>query len=125
MTRSFWKSWQTNNIRALAGLVIGFILLTGGFACDPGATVTWINETDETVDIFAGDDAEDFVTTLQPHSSTKLGELEHLWEDIVLVKDRNGNVLMREQITWDELKAQGFRFVVTPEMIAPTHTPAP
>ncbi len=120
MTRSFWKSWQTNNIRALAGLVIGFILLTGGFACDPGATVTWVNETDETVDIFAGDDAEDFVTTLQPHSSTKLGELEHLWEDVVLVKDQNGNVLIREEITWDELEKQGFRFVITEGKLSPT-----
>ncbi len=112
-------------MRALAGLVIGFILLTGGFACEPGATVTWVNESDETVDIIAGDDAEDFVTTVQPHSSAKLGELKHLWEDIVVIRDVQGTVLFRQELTWDELKAQGFRFEITEEMIAPTPTPAP
>ncbi len=107
-------------MRALAGLVIGFILLTGGFACDPGATVTWVNESDETVDIFAGDDAEDFVTTLQPHSSTKLGELKSLWEDIVVIRDKEGTVLFRQELTWDELEAQDFRFEITDEMLSST-----
>ena len=91
-------------------------------ACEPGAGVTWVNETDETVDIFAGEDAEDFVTTLQPHSSIRMGEFEHLWEDVVLVKDQTGNVLITEEITWEELEEQGFRFVIRQEMLSPTPT---
>ena len=92
-------------------------------ACEPGAGVTWVNETDETVDVFAGEDAEDFVTTLQPHSSTRMGEFEHLWEDVVLVNDQSGNVLVAQEITWEELEAQGFRFVITEEMLSPTPEP--
>jgi hypothetical protein len=98
-------------------LVVAAIALT---ACEPGAGVTWVNETGQTVDIFAGEDAEDFVTTVQPHSSTRMGEFEHLWEDVVVVKDQTGNVLLYEEITWEELKAQDFRFVVTEEMLSPT-----
>jgi uncharacterized protein (DUF2249 family) len=84
--------------------------------------VTWVNETGQSLSVFAGHDPEDLVTTLSPHSSEELGELKHLWEDVVVVKDEDGNILLTKEITWDELKAMGFRFVITEDMLSPTPT---
>jgi hypothetical protein len=106
----------------IAFAICALLMLASAVACDPGHSVTWVNETGRTVSVFAGDDPEDLVTTLSPHSSKELGELKHLWEDVVVVKDEDGSILSRKEITWEELKAQDWRIVITEEMLAPTPT---
>ncbi len=105
-------------------IIPALIVVTLAFAgCDPGEEITWSNETDRTVaiyydEVFSGID-------LRPHSSKTLVTIKTVWEDVVVIRDEEGTVLFRQELTWDELKAQDFRFEITEEMIAPTPTPAP
>jgi len=98
---------------ASLAFVVALTLVTA--SCDPGAGITWINETDESVDIYLGDDLDDFGLTVAANSSKELGTIEDVWEDVVIVRDQNGDVLLREDITWDELEAADFRFVIRSE----------
>lgn len=43
---------------------LALVLLVGLAACDPGATVTWVNETKVEVDIYLGDSLHDFSTSI-------------------------------------------------------------
>lgn len=122
MTRTLWRFWRTGNLELIRLLVVGTIVGTAVVACDPGASVTWVNETGQTASVFAGDDPEDLVTTLLPHSSEELGELKHLREDVIVVKDQHGNILLRKEITWEHLKGRRFRFVITEDVLSPTPT---
>ena len=102
------------------------VVMTLAFAgCDPGAGITWVNETDQTVVVYFGEDLDDFDGSYPPHSITEVGTIRAVWVDIVVLRDEEGTVLFRQELTWDELKAQGFRFEITEEMIAPTPTQAP
>jgi hypothetical protein len=101
--------------------------LTGTFACDPGAGVTWVNQTDQTLVIYLSDEVgSGRGNPFPPHSTTKQAVIKHVWKNLVVVRDEQGNVLFRQELTWDEFKAQGFRFVITEDMISPpSPTPAP
>ncbi len=102
------------------------IVVTLAFAgCDPGAGITWVNETDKTVDVYLGEDLDDFDVRLLPRSNMEVGTIKAVWVDFIVLRDEEGTVLFRQELTWDELKAQDFRFEITEEMIAPTPTPAP
>ncbi len=97
------------------------IVVTLAFAgCDPGAGITWVNETDQTVDVYLGDDLDDFDGSLPPHSSTEAATIKAVWEDVVVIRDEEGTVLFRQELTWDELAEQDFRFVITEELLSPT-----
>jgi hypothetical protein len=98
------------------------LVLATTVACDPGADITWVNETDQEVGIYLGDDLHDFDTSVRPRSSKTVGTIEAVWEDVVVIRDKQKRVLFRQEITWDELKAQGFRFVITEDMLSPTPT---
>jgi len=100
-------------------LILASIALT---ACDPGAGITWVNETDVQLQIYLGDDLDDFDLSLAPHSSKEGATIEAVWEDVVVVRDQQSNILFRQEITWDELEAQDFRFEITEEMLSPTPT---
>lgn len=107
-------------------MIPALIVITLAFAgCDPGAGITWVNETDKTVDVYLGEDLDDFDVRLLPRSIKEIATIKAVWEDVVVLRDEEGTLLFRQELTWDELEAQDFRFVVTPEMIAPTPTPAP
>ena len=93
----------------VAGVLIFAIAMT---ACDPSAEITWVNETDQTVNVHLGDDLDDFDVSLPPHTSKRVETIEAVWEDVVVVRDREGGVILRQEITWDELEEQGFRFVI-------------
>ena len=110
-------------------LVIGGLLLFFGpvaTACDPGPEITWVNQTDETVVVYLRDEFErDLGTRLPAHSSKTEGVIEAVWNDVVVIRDEQGNMLFRQRLTWDEFKTQGFRFVITEEMLSPVPTPSP
>lgn len=110
--------------KAVLGVFI-LVLLSGLTGCDPGAGITWVNDTDQEVHIYSGDDLNDFDTSVPARSSETLGYNEADWLGIVVVRDKQGDVLLRQEITWNEFKEQGFRFVITQDMLAPTPTPGP
>ncbi len=89
-------------------------------ACDPAAGITWVNETGQTVDVYLGEDLDDFDGSLPPHSSTEADTIKAVWEDIVVLRDKEGTVLFRQELTWDELAEQDFRFEITEEMLSST-----
>jgi hypothetical protein len=100
------------------------VVLATTVACDPGATITYVNETDRTVLVYTAEDLgpNEYDALLGPHSTVEATTLEMHFKDIVIVRDEDGNLLLRKEITWDELKAQDFRFVITEEMLLPTPT---
>ncbi len=98
-------------------LVVLPIALT---ACDPGAGITWISETDRTVVVFLDDEYDDSGVSVQPHSSRTLATIKAVWNDIIVLRDEEGTVLFRQELTWDEFKAQDFRFEITEEMLSST-----
>ena len=107
-------------------VIPALIVVTLAFAgCDPGAGITWVNNTNRTVVVYLDDDFDDTGDQIDPQSSRTLGTIKAVWNDIIVLRNEEGTVLFRQELTWDELKAQGFRFVITEEMIAPTPTPAP
>jgi hypothetical protein len=119
---TFCRRWWIEALRKALAVACGFLLLAGLTACDPGADITWVNETDQEVGIYLGDDLHDFDTSVPPRSSKTVGTIEAVWEDVVVIRDKQKRVLFRQEITWDELKAQGFRFVITEDMLSPTPT---
>jgi hypothetical protein len=110
----------------LVGIIAG-IVATAAIACDPGAGVTWVNQTDQSVVIYLSDRLDaDLGTDLPPRSNKTEAVIKDVWRNLVVVRDEQGNVLFRQTLTWDQLKAQGFRFVITEEMLSPSSpTPAP
>lgn len=99
------------------------LLLVSASACDPGAGITWVNETDRRLNVYLGDDLDDFDLTLPPRSSVRAATIEIVWSGIVVIRDEQGVILARHEISWEELKAQGFRFVITEEGLSPTALP--
>jgi hypothetical protein len=125
---SLTMSWQARRIGALgkAGVVAIclLLLLATTVACDPGATIKYVNETDKTVIVYTADDRDlsDYDVIVDPHSTVRAGTIIMEFKDVVILRDKDGNLLMRKEITWDELKAQDFRFVISEEMLSPTPT---
>ncbi len=117
MRRGLWKFRRSNRVRVL---VLGVMLTLAGLTlgCDQGAELTWVNETDQDVRIYLSDDPDALYVSVAARS--RLGDITYIiavWQDVVVVRDRQGNILLRKEITWDELKAQDFIFVIRPEDI--------
>lgn len=105
-----------------AAVSMGLLFAAG---CDPGATITYVNETDQRVSIYLGDSIDRFDVSIAPHSKAEVGTIATEWRDVVVVRDGQENVILRKEITWDELKAEDFRFVITEEMLSPTPSASP
>ena len=113
--------------QGLAGAACLVFVATVAIACDPGAGVTWVNETDQGVVIYLRLDS-DLGTHLPPHSTVTEAVIKHVWKNMVVIRDEQGNLLFRQKLSWDELNAQGFRFVITEDMLSsasPTPVPSP
>lgn len=98
-------------------MCLAVAILAFAAACDTEEELTWINETDLELGIFFGDSIDNRDLIIGPNSTEIRGAISDLWEDVVVVRDEDGNVLFREEITWDELKAQDFTFVIRQEDI--------
>ena len=126
MTRTFWRFWPADSPSAVSVIAVCLITAISAIACDPGAGVTWVNETDQTLIVYLSDEPDsDRGDPLPPHSTKVLGVIEVVWKDVVVIRDEQGNVLFRQELTWDEFKAMGFRFVITEDMLSPTPTGGP
>jgi hypothetical protein len=122
MTRTFWRFWRADRSPVIWLLAVSIVLASSATGCEYGPDVTWVNQTDHTVLVYSGEQLGDFDTALPPHSSKKLAMADFLWDDVVVLRDEQGNVLFRQELTWDEFKAMGFRFVITEDMLSPTPT---
>lgn len=108
------------------GIPLTTLLAVTLMACDPGATITYVNETNQPVDIYLGHSMKAFDSTIPAHSETKVGTIRQVWRDIVVVRDQQGTVLSEQEMTWNELKAQHFRVVIanTATLATPTSVPS-
>jgi hypothetical protein len=99
-----------------------FVGLTAAVGCETGFTITYVNETGKTITIYISDDDElsEHDVILQPHSTVPSGTLTITFKDVIIGRDEEGNLLFRNEITRDDLKAQGYRFVITEDMLSPT-----
>ena len=114
-------SWLTRLV--LTGLMT--LLAMVAIACDRGAEITYVNNTPYELLIY---DAKDrFVAELEPFDTNTGGEFKHLWTGRRVAKTRDGRVVFTIDLTWDQLKAQGYRIVIEEQAIpsptAPTATP--
>jgi len=103
------------------------VTLAAAVGCDPGFTITYVNETDNRILIYNADDRDlsDYETIVQPHSTEPSGTLAIRFKDVVIGRDEEGNLLFRTKISRDQLKAQQYRFVITEDMLSPTPTGGP
>ena len=93
--------------------------------CETAADVVWANKTDTDIWIYLGDDRDkdEFEVFIPSHSTEGVMIIRHIWNDIVVGRDGRGDVVFRQDITWEELERHGFRFVITEEMLLPTAAP--
>ncbi len=93
------------------------IVVTLAFAgCDPGAGITWVNETDQTVDVYLGDDLDDFDGSLPPHSSTEAATIKAVWEDVVHRAVRvNRDVRENDSATRKDVAFVSYRHTESPK----------
>jgi hypothetical protein len=82
-------------------------------------TVTWENGTDQEVFIDIGDDPDDFAVALMPCSSKEQQITQLIWDGIVIVRSSPVDELYRTKVSWNELKAQGFRVAIRPDLLPP------
>ena len=106
------------------------LLLASAAGCEPGAAITYVNMTDKRVDVYLGEgtrpeDFEIIEVTIEPRSVKKVGTIATVWPDLVVVFDENRNLVLRREITWDQLRDQDFVFVITEDMLSPTPTEGP
>jgi hypothetical protein len=97
------------------GVAAAFATAITLMACDPGAMVTYVNATDRRVIVYLGDDLDDRDAELAPYETVEGAMIEAVWEDVVVIRDPEGNVLFREPLTWSQLSDQDYRIVITDE----------
>ena len=86
-------------------------------SCDPGHTITYVNETNEFVEIYFNGR---FSLSLEPMQTRKLEEIMFFGRVTYEARDVTGRVLYRDTFTWEELKEAGWRIVITEEATIPT-----
>ena len=103
----------------IAFAICVLLFLASAVACDPGHTVTFENRTSHTVTVFRGG-ARDFV--LKPSEKAGYTILEFAGPMTFEARDESGKVIYSQTLTWEELKAQDWRIVITEDMLSPTPT---
>jgi hypothetical protein len=96
-------------------LLVVIVLFGFGGCLDQGHQITYVNETDRTIVGYLGDGLDDRDWVLGPGETVKLGTLKSVWDDVIVFRDEQKNVLGRLELTWDELKNQDYRVVVREE----------
>ena len=81
-------------------------------ACDPGQDVTFENRTGQVISIFRDNDLE---AKLSPGDERTFSFITYQGSDPFLAKDETGNVLLKEEYTWDDLRSMHWRIVIRPK----------
>ena len=101
-------------------LLAALVFVLAGLACDPGHTVTWENRTPYRLVVFDEDDV--VVSHLEPFETLTVPQKKFLWEGKIAAKTPDGRVVFQVDLTWEELKAQDWRIVITEDMLSPPPT---
>ncbi len=102
---------------AVLGVWSSAALLLLSLACDPGHTLTYRNDTRQTVTVSS--DATEIVT-LRPQEEKRFSTLEFVGEETFEARDEAGSVVYSETVTWEELKRRGWVIVITEDTLSPT-----
>lgn len=100
------------------------ILLTLALAivsCDEGAVMTYVNTTDETLQVSVDGL---LVHTLTAGETRESGIIRFSLPKLFEAKHQDGTVVFSETLTWEDLKQRGWKIVITEDMLSPTPTEA-
>jgi hypothetical protein len=86
-------------------------------ACHVEHEVTWVNNTPYKLSI--RDSKDRSVTTLEPFETLTLGDAKFLWTDQTFAFSEDGRLISRIDLTWEQLKAQGYRIVIEEQSVPP------
>ncbi len=94
---------------ALTGAVLALVLVALS-ACEPWPLVAYENHTPYRVSIYLGGE---YALTLEPDQTRRVTTLEKQWRPDVKAITDDGLVVLEENISWDKLRSQGSRIVIT------------
>lgn len=87
-------------------------------ACGNGTHITWVNETDTAVGIYLDESIGGLEVVVDAGSQETTQADADTWRGVVIVRDVAGSDLLRRELTWGELEAQDFQFVIEPNDVA-------
>jgi hypothetical protein len=103
----------------LAVLALSASALLGCFAHPEERAITYENGTRM---ILRVESDSSKLATLAPGETVVLRTRKNLLPDRIQAYDQDENLQFDQVVTWDELKAREFRFVITEDMLSPTPT---
>ena len=104
-------------------LVLLGMLLFSGIGCEPGANITYVNNTTHKVRVYKTN--RHFVADLNPYQERTFSTHEDLWTGGIVAETEDGRVAFTISLTWDQLKAQGYRIVIEEQAIPSPTAPTP
>jgi hypothetical protein len=106
-----------------AAVVCLLLALLGGLAalavaCHEEHEVTWVNNTPYKVRV---DDSKGRAVTytLEPFETRILSHAKFQWTDQMFAFGEDGRLVSRIDLTWQQLKAQGYRVVIEEQSLPP------
>ncbi len=96
--------------RALRAIpAVALLTLLFAVACEPWDVVEYENQTAERVLVYEGGELQ---FDLEPGETRKFNVTEEVWlSDIRIVTD-DGQVILEDNISWEELRRMDFRIVI-------------
>ena len=92
-------------------------------------TLTWENETRRHLVITLEDsdfqDSDDYELELPPCRSKSKPISSARWTGVVTIYGALGGSLLRTEMSWNDLKENGFKFIVKPESLPPRDSQDP
>jgi hypothetical protein len=89
-----------------AFLIVAVVLLLVSVACDPGHSVTFINETDQDVELFSSGLS---AGNLAAHKERTLSYSEYAGDKLFEVRSSSGATLYSKSLSWDDLRDLNWR----------------
>jgi hypothetical protein len=104
-------NWMSSRSWLLAALGMVLLLTVLGIACEPGAEITYVNNTDKVLFV----DADSMgALRVEPHSQIEVSEFPFGKDDpfVVTVRDEAGNIVYYEETTLRELKERNYTVII-------------
>ncbi len=102
------RSSPSKNVLVLLGMA--FLLALTATACDPGANVTYVNNTDGTIHVEVNNGGGILVKS---HATSRLGVIGRDQDPyVVVVTNEQGHVLYHESTTFGEIKKRNQPIVI-------------
>ena len=94
-------------VRAIPVVALSTLLLA--IACEPWDVVEYENQTSEHVFVYKGGELQ---FDLKPGQTRKFNVTEEVWLSDIRVVTDDGQALLEDNISWDELRRMDFRIVI-------------